>query len=49
MSVKLQFLLIRIEHGLLSDLIPIALQRLADNIILGRESVTFENVSTVSD
>ena len=48
-SDKLQFLLIRIEHGLLSDFIPIALQRLADKIILGRESAIFENVSTVSN
>ena len=48
-SVKVQFLLIRIEHGLLFDLTPIALQRLADNIIIGRERATFKNVSIVSD
>ena len=41
-------LLIKIEHGFWLDLIPIALQRLADKIILGLERAVFDNVSKVS-
>ena len=44
-----QYLLIRIEHGFLSELIPIARQRFADKIILGRDLARFDNKSTVSD
>ena len=44
-----QYLLIRIEHGFLSELIPNARQRFADNIIFGRDLARFDNVSTVSN
>ena len=47
-SDEFQFLFISIEQGLLSVLIPIALQRLADNRMFGLDFANFENSSTVS-
>ena len=48
MSNTVHLLLIKIEHGFLLDLMPIALQRFADKIMLGLESAIFDNVSKLS-
>ena len=48
MSNTDHLLLIKIEHGFSLDLMPIALQRFADKIMLGLESAVLDNVSKVS-